>query len=195
MLVIAGLGLIVAAGVLHFTKLRTTTTTKTGGGVPPTTTELNEPPSDTFLIGLLGVGVVFVLSGAFFDRITKVTLPGGGAIELARAQAEAARAVDRALERREIAGDPQELAAKAATATSIAAARAFEITHLAAREPAAAESLAAVSDLDVDVQEIAKRGRIPQESWDRLAEAALEEVLGRPRRDATPTDERDHTAR
>ena len=41
--------------------------------------------SDTLDVFLLGVGVVLVLAGAFYSRITKIGLPGGGEIDLAPA--------------------------------------------------------------------------------------------------------------
>jgi hypothetical protein len=51
--------------------------------VPDKQTTTESPPSDTLVGILFGSAAVLVLAGAFYARITKITLPGGAGIELA----------------------------------------------------------------------------------------------------------------
>ena len=62
-------------------------------GNPPDTSVTTYPGhtargSDTLDIFLFGVGVVLVLTGAFYDRINKIGLPGGAEIDLTPAASD-----------------------------------------------------------------------------------------------------------
>jgi hypothetical protein len=174
-----GIALIVATGVLRGHQFDSgTTTEKKDGKTITKVTEKEAPPSDALLLGLLGLGGLFVLCGAFAGRISKVTLPGGSVIEFAEAQKQAAAAVERVVERGggQDAPDPPSQVA----ATTIAAARGFEIWRLASAEPAAVTSLATAAKLPLDVKALSENRQLTREMWDSLAEAALAEVARAP---------------
>jgi hypothetical protein len=86
--VLAGGGLVgLAKGPGKSTTTTTATTTTTDKKTQSETTVTATPGnqargSDTLDVFLLGWGVVLVLSGAFYERITKIVFPGGAEIEL-----------------------------------------------------------------------------------------------------------------
>jgi hypothetical protein len=176
-LLVLGLAVIVTSLVLRGSQIETTTTTEKVGGKVTKVTSTTSPPSDALLLGLLGLGGVFVVCGVFYDRISKVTFPGGAEIEFAKAQKHAAAAVDRAIQKRKPAEETPVIAAKVAAATTLAAARGVEIERLAVSQPAGASSFASVAKVPLDVKSLARGGTLSREMWDRLAEAALDEVL------------------
>lgn len=59
--------------------------TQASPGAPVSTkdTTMQTPPSDSVILGLVAFGGLLALAGAFYTRITKVTLPGGAALDLA----------------------------------------------------------------------------------------------------------------
>jgi hypothetical protein len=173
-LIVLGIVLIIATGVLRDFQFNSGTTTETNNKNEVTrVSKTKAPPSDALLLGLLGVAAAFVLCGAFYSRISKVSFPGG-AIELAEAQKEAAAAVERAVERRG-GGKTLEPPAQVA-ATILTAARAIEIGRVASVEPSAVASLASAAKLPFDVEGLTRTGQLTREMWDSLAEAALAEV-------------------
>ena len=70
-----------------------TTTTRTTGTNPAVVTA-TAMWSDARVATLLGTGLVLVLAGVFFNRITAITLPGGGGISMAAASALTADVVE-----------------------------------------------------------------------------------------------------
>jgi hypothetical protein len=56
-----------------------TTTTQT---IARTTPQTIVNSSDTIVLGVTSLGITLFLAGAFFTRITSITLPGGGVISL-----------------------------------------------------------------------------------------------------------------
>jgi hypothetical protein len=80
LLVVIALGLIAWGEGAGTTRVVTT-------GIPPDTTVATYPGhtargSDTLDIFLLGVGLVFLLAGTFYSRMSKIGLPGGCEIDL-----------------------------------------------------------------------------------------------------------------
>lgn len=174
-LIILGVAVIVAGIVLrgHRFPSGTTKVVQTGATSKTTTTTSAAPPSDNLLLGLLGIGAAFVLCGAFYGRISKVTFPGG-AIEFLDAQKEAAVAVERAVERRDDQADIEPPAQVAAT--MLAAARAIEIQRLA--QPIVV-SAANAAEKGFDAKSLVGQARLSREMWDQIADEALNEILAR----------------
>jgi hypothetical protein len=172
-----GVAVIVVALVLGGSQFETTKTTERVAGKQTKVTSTTSPPSDALLLGLMGLGGVFVVCAVFYDRISKVTFPGGAEIEFAKAQKEAAAAVDRVIQKRRPEEATPQIAAKVAAATTLAAARGVQIERLALSQPDGASSFASVANVPLDVKSLARGGTLSREMWDRLAEAALDEVL------------------
>lgn len=176
LLLIAGLVVIGLGLGLRAVATTTSRTTERVAGKETKVTTIQTPFSDTLLVAALGLGGAFVLCGAFYQRIIKVSF-AGATVEFAQAQVEASKAMGRLIAAGGITLDSPEAAANAGAAANLAAARGLEITALANREPSLAQSLVAAANVDVDVRTIAKQKRLPPELWDHLARSALEEVL------------------
>lgn len=98
-LVALGIGFLVIGFVFVFARSGVGPTTVTTSGTSPDTTVITTAGhtalgSDVIDSFFLGAGVILVLSGAFYSRISKIGLPGGGSIELSPiAQAKLAGSV------------------------------------------------------------------------------------------------------
>lgn len=81
-------------------------TVKTAGGNSHTVTVTGPPgPSTTVITTLLGAGVIMILVAALFTRITKITFPWGGEIDLGGTSAALKRVINaktRDTERRQL---------------------------------------------------------------------------------------------
>jgi hypothetical protein len=158
----------------------TVTTQAPGANGKLTTTKLmttRSVPSDALIGMLLGVAVVLALCGAFYARVTKITLPGGAGLELGAADPTAVgNAVGEAV-KRQIAKDPKtaeqasspeavvELAAKTATATAVA------------QQQATAISQAVVPAARAGVPGVPRGMPLSDELLAQLAENAVKEVF------------------
>jgi hypothetical protein len=174
-LILLGVAVIAGGVLLRGHMFNGGTTTETAQGKPVKVTTSTAPPSDSLLLGILGVGAIFVLGGAFYGRISKVTLPGGTAIEFAEAQKQAAAAVERVVGKRSDRDASLDVPAQVA-ATAIAAAHGLEIRRLAQAEPRGVSSLANAAKVSLDVKSLTSGSQLTREMWDSLAEAALNEV-------------------
>ena len=106
----------------------TTSVPNTGGADPTKTTTTVQPGSDALVLGVLGVGALLLLGAGFFERITKITLPGGAGFEMASVlsapSAAAMEQVIAATPLEEIGPTPEARATRAAAATNLVLARA-----------------------------------------------------------------------
>jgi len=79
-LIVIGVGCCVAAILLHFqlgeTSETTQTVTQTGVNTITTKTQVMSSFSDALCIAVFGVGAALALAGAFFPRITSITIAG-----------------------------------------------------------------------------------------------------------------------
>jgi len=99
---------------------KTTTTTSTDGGVSDETTK--SAPSEGLLLALLGMGVLLVLVGALYSRITTIKLPGGG--ELVLSPEESQQVTDRVVQKAK-----EESTAPSASAIAKATSVALQLAH------------------------------------------------------------------
>jgi hypothetical protein len=141
-LIIVGLVLIgLAVGlraILTTTEKKTVTTT----GKPTVVTKTETAFPDSLLAALIGLGGVLVISGAFYTRVSKITV-AGATIEL-KDYVQASNAVAKiAPGQLRAAGvsDPVEAASKTAAATQLAAARLAALRRLAKTDPDAFAAL------------------------------------------------------
>jgi hypothetical protein len=150
------------------------TTEKPDGTVEVVTKR--EPLPDSVTIGLLSLGGLLIVAGAFYSRVTKLSF-GQFSAEFVARQEMATRAVARMLAQRadELDVDPARLASAAALAANLTAARSIQ---LAAPVPTAPER--------ADVR--GWRAQPDAPVWDALAAAALDEVLteAEPAREPAP---------
>jgi len=137
------------------------------------------PPPDSLLTAEVGLGGALILGGAFYARITKISFPGGS-IEMAAITA-AARSIRKAIQNHPELNSmsPADIATATLEATGIAASRGIQLARLRKLSPS---QIARVADIGVspeEVEALKTTGRTPPQLWDRLAEAALDEVLPR----------------
>jgi hypothetical protein len=147
-----------------------------------TSSTTDSPTSDSIVGTLLVVGALLLLSGAFYSRISKINLPLGGGLELqalATVLPDAAKAVQRQLPDQDLTRrSPGEIAAATQAATTIAAARVLQLRRMTKLDPESAATVAGVSDLAPEDLEAIRHSTSPSPSfWDKLANAALNEVL------------------
>lgn len=81
-LIAAGIVLILGAVVLQIviSTMNTETDVTTNGKVVKTVVQGTAPPA-ALVTTVLGFGAILFLAGAFFDRLTKIVLPGGGELD------------------------------------------------------------------------------------------------------------------
>ncbi len=99
---------------------RTTTTTSTDGGVSGETTK--NAPSEGLLLTVLGTGVILVLVGALYSRITTIKLPGGA--ELALSPEETQHVAERVAQKAN-----EQPGAPSASAVANATSAALQLAH------------------------------------------------------------------
>jgi hypothetical protein len=144
-------------------------------------------PSDAFLAALVGAGAVAVLAGAFYARVSKVSLPGGS-IEMGAAAAEDATAVTNAVaekirdlmaQRPQVepgemsADDLAEVATKTASATALAQQQALQARAAARSDPESAP----VPLRPGDVAAVRQGMPLSQATLDQLAESVVSEIF------------------
>jgi hypothetical protein len=130
--------------------------------------------SDTVIVAFVTIAAVFVVAGAFYTRITKITI-GSNVVELAptpKQVNEAADAVSRALkESPELANLPPE---KRAAAVYQAAYEIARVSAAARNQPAGSvKQFAEVAPPEDSEIAALKQGSVPTQYWDRVARAAL----------------------
>jgi hypothetical protein len=93
-LILLGVGLALYSGLIrtHLASSSRTTEQVPAQSAPPNQTQTLSPdkvtttessPSDALLGVLFGSAAVLILGGAFYSRVTKITLPGGAGVEIA----------------------------------------------------------------------------------------------------------------
>jgi hypothetical protein len=168
-LLVLGIAICVYAALLR-DDLRTESVTVKGS--PPVRSVVEKAPSDTLVLGLFGAGLASVLLGAFYARVTKITL-GANTIELAAladSDTLANAAAAKVLEEQRAAGVPLDArAAGAVTRSAAVAARAqSEALLLRAAAPATAADPGAES----------RGAALPPALLDRLIDRAAAETRG-----------------
>jgi hypothetical protein len=166
---IFGMRLLPTPGQAHSVSAGKVTTTETG-------------PSDTLVDFLFGLAAVLLLGGAFFTRITKISLPGGAGLEMGavaidfkKIEEEVARQVQQAIQEKPAAERPS---AEEAAAIGVQATARAQQSVLQVR--LAVAPLAAPQPVTVETRELAQARRgmpLPDELVKRLAENAVQEVL------------------
>lgn len=160
---------------------------KAPASTPTKITTTEKGPSDTLLGILFALAAVTALTGAFYARVTKVTLPGGAGLELgavaldlnAIAKAVAAqlnKEVEKKPAEEKQAFDAERVAALVARATVRAQQQALELR-------AAVTMTRPAPRLIVEAPEVtrAQRGMpLSDDLVKRLAEKAVREVLAEP---------------
>jgi hypothetical protein len=102
LLIAAAVALVIYAGIIR-TNVSTSSRTTVSSPPAPTATSgkalvitkqttTATVPSDTLLGVLFGTAGVLALCGAFYSRVLKITLPGGGGVELAALKSDLAKA-------------------------------------------------------------------------------------------------------
>lgn len=140
------------------------------------TTTTESGPSDALLLGLAGSGIVLFLAGAFFSRITKITLPDGTEIDVDALKKATEAIADLDAEGKLPAGTT---VAHALAAASLAAAEGSALVRLSRFTPK--PILRRLKPLDrqltsEEVDQLVETGSPPDELWQQLAEAALLKV-------------------
>jgi hypothetical protein len=166
LLVVVGIAVVIYAALLR-DNLRTTSVTVKNE--PPTRTVVEKPPSDALLGALFAAGLVTILAGAFYSRVTKLAMWGNtvelGGVEDSDALGEAIAA--KIVERQRAAGAPLDAtAAEAVIRSATAAAR------------AQSEALRLSAALSTSAWEPVPRpvgAPLPRELLERLIEHSLEE--------------------
>jgi hypothetical protein len=137
---------------------------------PAGKTVVEKAPGDAFLAGLVGAGLIAVLAGAFYTRVTKVTV-FGNTLELgapADSDALAAAVAAKVVEEQRASGTPLDAAAADAVSRSaVAAARAQSEALLVQAAVSAARPRATAAG-----------AALPPDLIDRLVEHALAERHG-----------------
>ncbi len=167
-LIAVGLVIVVLAGGLRAVTTVTSKTTERGTGEQPKIS-ITETPlvSDAMFVAAVALGAGLLLAGSFYERISKITLPGGAAVEFARYQAAAAEAVARTELPAEAPASAR-IAAKTAAATNLAIARTIERGYTAA-QPAGSISIS---------KSMTKHSQADdREFWDQIAAVALSDAL------------------
>jgi hypothetical protein len=154
-------------------------TVREGTSAPKVTKTETPFLSDSLLAALLGLGGVLVVSGAFYNRISKITLPGGAGIELKDIE-EAAHAVARAApaRMRKATSDPVEAAALTTAVTQATAAKTAAWRRLAKTDPDALAVL--VPGVESAGGETFEFDAVRPTVAEHAASQALDEVLGDP---------------
>jgi hypothetical protein len=144
-------------------------------------TRTEKTPSDTFLGALIGAGAVAVLAGAFYARVTRVTLPVGS-IEMGAAAQDASAVSEKVREavaqRPEVkvdmsAADLADFAAKAASATAVAQQQALQARAAARSDPESAPVPLGAGDLAA-----VRRGMpLSQATLDQLAQSVVSKIF------------------
>lgn len=130
-------------------------------------------PSETTFVALVSLGVLMILAGAFYGRITKLSF-AGNTIEMV-----ALGRVGKAMMKLASQGRLQDLSpSKVIAATELAAQEAVGLMKLAQIDPVLLKSLQPLDQRlsDEDVKRITVSGSPSDDLWDRLAEAALKKV-------------------
>jgi hypothetical protein len=161
---------------------RTTSVVKEAGAAPSplkTTTTSGPVLSDPVFLAIVGLGAVLVLAGAFFNRITKLTLPGGAALDLAQYAPPAAGAVSKAAVTGAVPlpSAPDDRAATIAAATNLTAARGAQLSQLAKVSKPQLKAVGKAAGIpSEDIASLASTGQPSERMWGNLAADALQEV-------------------
>ena len=150
-------------------------------GKVTTITTTEKSPSDTLLGLLFGIAGIIAVAGAFYARVSKVSFPGGGGIELGAVDSAAiAKFVQEALKdaigkksaEEQAAFDADKLATLAATAAAQVQAQTLQVRAAAVGVPVATPTVAAPEITR------AQRGMpLSDDLVKRLAENAVRETL------------------
>ncbi|MGO8685676.1 MAG: hypothetical protein ACLQT7_00630 [Candidatus Dormibacteria bacterium] len=152
-----------------------------------TETSTTSSASDTLLLGFLGFSALLVLIGAFYGRISKVTLPGGAELDLGALVPDTGNPTDDSPYIQRAAKAVEDLLAEmkparpfsvveTARATLGAATFAAELIHLCQTQSTQFTGIAAAAELtDAETKQIGK-GHLDDRTWKRLAERAVHQV-------------------
>lgn len=180
-LIVLGLALCAVALVLLDVQRTTSVVREAVPGTPTLRTTTTSGPvlSDTVFLGILGLGAILLLAGAFFNRITKVMLPGGAGLDLAEYTPPAAGAVTKAAATGSVQmpSAPEERAATIAAATNLTAVRGAQLSQLAKVSKPQLKAVGKAAGLpSEDIADLAKTGQPSDRLWGNLATDALQEV-------------------
>lgn len=201
-------GLLLAAGVAALVAyvaaiavIRVTSTQteglQPGATLPTKITTTTQPLGDTVTSALLGAAVILMIAGAFYDRIKKVTGPGGIVVEFDSEEKEAAAAAvaDQVKNEPSPAKDAMTAAQPADEQKAVDVCRdlshlsikanldtlqqARDLLKIAHSSPGDALKVAEQWGLPTDLSEkVAANLRIPTELWPALASRALRRTTG-----------------
>jgi hypothetical protein len=137
-------------------------------------------PSDGIIGTLLGTSVLLVLVGAFFPRISKVVIPGGGEIDLTPYALQAATEIANqarlrlaqppSAQRGAAPDDVVALGARTGAATTVA----LQTVRRVLLDPKGYGRLLGLSDDQIDY--VRTHRQLPPELWPTLAQRALDSV-------------------
>lgn len=135
-------------------------------------TDVQSTPSDVVLVGLASTGLILLIVGVFFMRITKIAVPGA---EFEVAPVRSARKAITALQLKgKVPSDASET--RVLATTLLTAAEGAALGRLAKTAPPALLSKIRPLDTPLTEEEIkmlTATGSPPDELWERLAEAAF----------------------
>ena len=147
-------------------------------------------PSDALVAGIFGAGAILMLAGAFYSRVTKITIAGSG-IEMTEAERRDAVDVSKAVQAQVESQVEQLLAAKGGTAdpkrVSEAVTRTAAATAIAQEEARELRMFAAGSTFRAPIaleperlQDLRKGNPLPPDVLERLAKRAVDEAFTEP---------------
>jgi hypothetical protein len=154
-------------------------------------TNRSETPSETYLGALFGTAAILALAGAFFTRVTKISLPGGAALEfsvVAKDLTEVAKSVPQQVQQAIERLPDSEKEALAPKVGDLAAAAADRAQQGVLEARSAVAGLPVESPVSLTVEDISRvqRGKpLSDELLQSLVKDAVESVVGEELGEAT----------